>query len=64
MNAKDGSEYKTLDGEGKPIKDTSSIMQNTYRIVLAQHHEPNIEVVGHYWEIVEFYKIGEVRQLV
>ena len=33
-------------------------MNNTYRIVLSRHDEPNIEETGHYWEIVEFYKIG------
>ena len=29
-------------------------MQNTYRIELALHDEPDIEVTGHYWKIVEF----------
>ena len=37
---------------------------STYRIVLAVHDEPDVIVTGHYWEIVEFYKIGEVKQLV
>jgi hypothetical protein len=44
----------TLDGEGKPIEDQANVMQNTYRIVLARHDEPDIEEVGHYWEIVDF----------
>jgi hypothetical protein len=30
-------------------------------MVLSRHPEPEIEVTGHYWEIVEFYKIGEVK---
>lgn len=38
-------------------------MNNTYRIVLARHPEPDIEVTGHYWEIIEFYKIGEARMI-
>ena len=53
-----------VDGEGKPLPSGNSIMQNTYRIALARHAEPDIELTGHYWEIVEFYKIGEVKQLV
>ena len=38
-------------------------MNNSYRIVLSRHEEPNIEVTGHYWEIVEFDKIGESRMI-
>lgn len=59
-----GEPYFALDPEGNPIATETSIMQNTYRIVLSRHHEPNVEVVGHYWEIIEFQKIGEVKQLV
>ena len=40
-----------------------TIMNNTYRIVLSRHDEPQIEVTGHYWEIIEFYKIGESRMI-
>ena len=39
------------------------LMANTYRMELARHEEPNIEVTGHYWEIVEFYRIGEGKLL-
>ena len=35
-----------------------ALENNTYRIVIARHDEPNIEVTGHYWQIVEFYNIG------
>ena len=38
-------------------------MNNQYRIVLSRHDEPNIEVTGHYWEIIEFYKTGESRMI-
>ena len=41
-----------------------SIMSSTYRIVLSRHDEPDIALTGHYWEIVEFNKVGEVAQLV
>ena len=40
------------------------ITQDTYRIVLSRHDDPDIEVTGHYWEIVEFNKIGQVQQIV
>ena len=49
-------ESTTTGGEGK-------LMQNTYRMVLTIHEEPEVEVTGHYWEIIEFYKIGEVRMI-
>ena len=59
---------ETVDEEGKtqtPQTPDSSgkLMMNTYRIVLTIHEEPNIEVTGHYWEIIEFMKIGEVRMI-
>ena len=46
--------YFRLDAEGNEITDGAPIMQNTYRIVISRHSEPNIEEVGHYWEIVDF----------
>ena len=58
MSAKDGSDIVVDEKVG------NRIMQNTYRMVLARHDEPRMDVTGHYWEIIEFYKIGEVRQLV
>jgi len=33
-------------------------------MVLSLHPEPKMEITGHYWEIVEFVKIGEVKQLI
>jgi len=42
----------------------NNIMQNIYRIVLSRHDDPDIELTGHYWEIVEFQKVGELKQLV
>lgn len=41
-----------------------SIMQTTYRIVLSRHEEPDLALTGHYWQIVEFNKVGELAQLV
>ncbi len=65
----DGTEYiaEPVDAEGNPIVDPKQkkkasgqkIMSNSYRIMIQRHSEPDIEVTGHYWEIVEFYKIGE-----
>ena len=44
--------------------DENKIMSSTYRIVLSRHSEPDISVTGHYWEIVEFNKVGELAQIV
>lgn len=44
--------------------DHDNIVQSTYRIVLSRHDEPDIAVTGHYWEIVEFNKVGELQQIV
>ena len=49
--------------EPEKVEKDGGLMQNTYRIVLARHDEPDMEVTGHYWQIVEFYRIGEVRML-
>ena len=40
-----------------------SIMNNTYQIVLSRHEEPDMEVTGHYWEIIDFRKIGEHKMI-
>jgi hypothetical protein len=40
------------------------IVNTTYRFVLSRHEEPDIALTGHYWEIVEFNKVGETPQLV
>jgi hypothetical protein len=40
------------------------IMQSIYRIVLSRHEDPDIALAGHYWEIVEFNKVGEMNQLI
>jgi len=40
------------------------IMNTTYRLTIARHDEPDIALTGHYWQIIEFNKIGEVSQLV
>ena len=43
--------------------DDSGILQNTYMIKLARHDEPEIEITGHYWEIIEFAKVGSARMI-
>jgi hypothetical protein len=57
INVKTGA---TIEGENIS---KAGIMNNTYRMVLSRHEEPDIEVAGHYWEITEFYKIGESRMI-
>jgi hypothetical protein len=42
----------------------SSIMRNSWRITLSRHEDPDIEVTGHYWELTELAKVGELKQLV
>ena len=42
----------------------NAILQSTYRIVLSRHSEPDVALTGHYWEIVEFNKVGELAQIV
>ena len=49
--------------EGEEVEKDRGLMMNTYRIELALHEEPDIEVTGHYWKIIEFMKIGEVKLL-
>lgn len=58
VSLKDGSDFESETFKSK------GLTTSTYRIVLSLHSEPDISVTGHYWEIVEFYKIGEVKQLV
>ena len=41
-----------------------SILDSTYRVVLSRHDDPDIELVGHYWHIVEFNKINELTKIV
>lgn len=53
VNVETGEVYEDENVKAK------GIMNNTYRIVLSRHEEPDMEVTGHYWEIIEFYKIGE-----
>lgn len=42
----------------------SAIMQATYRFTLCRHSEPDMALTGHYWEVVEFAKQGELQQIV
>ena len=56
VNLKDENEIK----EGSE----DSIVQVTYRIVLSRHDDPDMAMTGHYWEIVEFNKVGELQQIV
>jgi hypothetical protein len=58
ISLKDGSE---VDSE---MLKTKGLVNSTYRIMLSLHPEPDIAVTGHYWEIVEFMKINEVKQIV
>ena len=41
--------------------DLGNIMQNSWRITLSRHEEPDIELTGHYWEVTGLEKIGELK---
>ena len=38
-----------------------SIVKNSWRITISRHEDPDIEVTGHYWELTEFAKVGELK---
>lgn len=46
--------------EGNP----DNIYENTYHVTYALHDEPQIADTGHYWEIIELQKVGEVKLLI
>lgn len=58
VSLKDGS-----DTDSETLK-TKGLVSSTYRIALSLHPEPAVDITGHYWQIVEFGKIQEVKQLV
>jgi len=38
-----------------------NIMKNSWRITISRHEDPDIEVTGHYWEVTELAKVGELK---
>jgi hypothetical protein len=38
-----------------------SIMKNSWRFTISRHESPDIEVTGHYWEVTEIQKVGELK---
>jgi len=38
-----------------------NLLSTTYAVTFARHDSPDIAETGHYWEIVEFAKLGEVK---
>lgn len=55
MSLKDGTDLDENDG---------TILDSTYRVVLSRHDNPDVELTGHYWEVVEFNKINELQKIV
>ena len=41
-----------------------NIMQIQWRFTLSRHDEPDIEATGHYWQVTELAKVGQLKQLV
>jgi hypothetical protein len=44
--------------------DDEQIEKISWRFTLSRHEEPEIEVTGHYWEVTELQKVGELKMLV
>lgn len=36
----------------------------SWRFTISRHEDPDIETTGHYWEITELQKVGELKMLV
>ena len=56
VNVKDHNEV--VDGDDEQIERIS------WRFTLSRHEDPDIEVTGHYWEVTELQKVGELKMLV
>jgi hypothetical protein len=41
-----------------------NLLQNQWRYTITRHDNPDIELTGHYWQVSEFAKVGELKQLV
>lgn len=39
-------------------------MQYSWRFTISRHDEPDLETCGHYWQVTELSKVGELKQLV
>ena len=56
----------TVDAKTGEVKagGDSDISTLTYRVAISRHDDPDVALTGHYWEIVEFQKLGDVKLLV
>ena len=52
------NENEIIEGHDNQIK------KNSWRITISRHDEPNMEMTGHYWEVTDIQKVGELVQLV
>lgn len=56
-----------LEDESEIIDESTSdgsLLTSTYAVTLARHTEPDIELTGHYWEVVEFQCISQLKQII
>ena len=42
----------------------NAIMKISWMVTLSRHDDPDIEMTGHYWEVTNIQKVGELTQLV
>ena len=54
----------TKDPEEVTEGSDDDIMQYQWQFKISRHEDPDIEFSGHYWEVTELQKVGELKQLV
>lgn len=49
--------------EGNTIEDSmnETFIKTSWRFTLSRHSDPDIELTGHYWEMSNLEKIGELK---
>ena len=40
--------------------DDNAIKQTSWRLTLSRHEDPDLEMTGHYWEVTNIEKVGEL----
>jgi hypothetical protein len=55
-----------VNNKSKKIVDGAEdrIMQSQYNFVLTYHESPDVETVGHMWELIELQQVGNLIALV
>lgn len=52
----------SIEDEEKIVEGSmDNLMQNQWRFTITRHDDPDIELTGHYWQVTEFAKVGELK---